>query len=149
MVAQSHDASLEAVATDASTAPVYPVPKIEEAAATSRRQRSFTSILRSLASKLTFSSASILATVATAEEGSVPRQGPPTWEDAIETIFLETLTKAADDYDDDGSLPAELVTLLDMILVDQREGDGHGRVNDTEQESRARDTAFSGEWIEL
>lgn len=149
MVTLSRSASLDSAAAATGAAPPHPPSKAEEAVANSRRQRSFTGILRSLASKFTSSNASIPAAAAGGTgEGATPAQGPPTWEDAMETAFAETAARATDDYDDDGDLPAELVAMMDTRPAGGEEGDKDTGSID-ELGSRLEGRATLDEWIEL
>lgn len=153
MVTISRSNSLDSMATTTDeNSSSHPLPKTAGPVNDSgRRQRSFTTMLRSLASKFTSSQYSVpTAMVDDAEGGPAPMQGPITWEEAMESVFVKTVVKVIDDYDDDGDLPPELIALIDMRPANEMKEKNEVIRGLTQLRLRPNERgAFLGEWVEL
>lgn len=83
-----------------------------------------------------------------AEEGPAPVQGPSTWDEVMEEAILETATRVVDDYDDDGDLPTDLLSLMSM-RPSEKIGEDEVIRGITQLRLGSDEGTSPGEWVEL
>lgn len=133
LMASSRSTSLDSIPT-ALVCNIKPVAE--------KRQRSFTTVVRCLASKLAISN-SRGAQTETLSTGPLAEFGPRTWEKALDAALEKYAAYAIADYDDAGALPTELIALMRMRPSYPADA------NDEKEKGVTEVANINDEWVEL